>query len=120
LHCPNADDEDDSKSRASKAKSVKKLTKDFKIMKKAFTQLQQVKEAGSNISDLDASEGDSHFQCKHDDFQFTQVEQEFEPTIAKLFEQAWTKQHVKLDLREIILLDSQSTMDLICNCTLVT
>jgi uncharacterized protein YodC (DUF2158 family) len=39
----------------------------------------------------------------------------------KLFKQeAWTKRHVKLDLREIILLDTQSTMDLICNRTLVT
>jgi hypothetical protein len=89
-------------------------------MKKAFTQLQKVKEADSDISDSNASEGDSHFQCMHDDFQLTQVEQEFEPQIAKLFRQAWTKRHVKLDLREIILLDSQSTMDLICNCTLVT
>jgi hypothetical protein len=119
-HCPNADDKDDDKSHASQAKSVKKLTKDFKSMKKAFTQLQKVKEADSNISDSDVSEADSHFQCKLDDFQFTEIEQEFKPQIAKLFKQAWTKRHVKLDLREIILLDSQSTMDLMCNPTLVT
>jgi hypothetical protein len=115
-HCPK-DDVDDNKSQA---KSVKKLTKDVKSMKKAFTQLQKVKEADSDISNSEGSEADSHFQCKHDDFQFTQVEQEFEPQIAKLFKQAWTKRHVKLNLREIILLDSQSTMDLMCNCTLVT
>jgi hypothetical protein len=118
LHC-DADEDDDDKSSASQAKSVKKLAKDFKSMKKAFTQLQKVKEADSDISDLETSDGDTHFQCVHNDFQFTQVEHEFEPQIAKLFKQAWTKKHAKLDLREIILLDSQSTMDLICNCALV-
>jgi hypothetical protein len=127
-HCPKDDDDDNNKSQA---KSVKKLTKDVKSMKKAitqdvksmkkaFTQLQKVKEADSDISNSEGSETDSHFQCKHDDFHFTQVEQEFEPQIAKLFQQAWTKRHVKLDLREIVLLDSQSTMDLMCNRTLAT
>jgi hypothetical protein len=48
-------------------------------MKKVFTQLQQVKEADSDTSDLDAPKGDSHFQCKQDNFQFTQVKQEFKP-----------------------------------------
>jgi hypothetical protein len=48
--------------------------------------------------------------------QFAQVENEFEPRIAKLFKQAGSK--IKPDLREIILLDSQSTMDLFCNAAL--
>jgi hypothetical protein len=58
-HCP--EDDDDDKSRASQAKSVKKLVKDMKSMKKAFTQLSKMKEAESDISDSDTSEGDSHF-----------------------------------------------------------
>jgi hypothetical protein len=100
-------------------------------MKKALTQLQEMKEADSDITDSEASEGDSHFQFEVGGFQFAQVEKEFEPQIAKLFKQVWTKRKVrndsklvpaagiKLDLREVILLDSQSTMDLICNRALV-
>jgi hypothetical protein len=49
--------------------------------------------------------------------QFAQVNKEFEPTIANLFRQAGSL--VKIDLREVILLDSQSTMDLFCNAALV-
>jgi hypothetical protein len=62
-------------------------------MKKAFTQLQEMREDASDISDSEASEGDSHgdshFQIDVDGFQFAQVDKEFEPQIAKLFEQAW-------------------------------
>jgi hypothetical protein len=50
--------------------------------------------------------------------QFAQVEKEFEPRIAKLFKHAGLL--VKIDLREVILLDSQSTMDLFCNAALVS
>jgi hypothetical protein len=50
--------------------------------------------------------------------QFAQVDKEFEPTIANLFKQAGSS--VKIDLREVILLDSQSTMDLFCNSALVS
>jgi hypothetical protein len=50
--------------------------------------------------------------------QFAQVDKEFEPSIAKLFEQAGSK--IKIDIREIIILDSQSTMDLFCNAALVS
>jgi hypothetical protein len=50
--------------------------------------------------------------------QFTQVDREFEPTIANLFKQAGSS--VKIDLREVILLNSQSTMDLFYNAALVS
>jgi hypothetical protein len=50
--------------------------------------------------------------------QFVQVDKEFKPKIAKLFKQ--TGSTIKLDLREVILLDSQSTMDLFCNAALVS
>jgi hypothetical protein len=46
---------DDDKSRASQARSVKKkLIKDIKSMKKAFTQLQQAKEEDSDLSGSDS------------------------------------------------------------------
>jgi hypothetical protein len=49
--------------------------------------------------------------------QFAQLKKEFEPGIAKLFKQAGSS--FKIDLREVILLDRQSTMDLFCNAALV-
>jgi hypothetical protein len=113
-----ADDVDDA---ASTASSVNKLKKDFKKMSKAFTtmKLEKLKESESDLSGSDADE-DSHFQ--YDDafqFQFTQLESEFEPRISSLlFKQAHGAK-VALDLKQIILLDSQSTMDLFCNKELV-
>ena len=115
-HCP-ASEEDDDKSRASSA-SVKKLQKDIKDLKKTVrtvnTQLQQVREEDSDLSDSDTEEETSHFQF--DALQFTQLDPKYEKRNANLFKQG-TK--VDLDLREIILLDNQSTMDLICNKELV-
>jgi hypothetical protein len=49
---------------------------------------------------------------------FAQVDKEFEPTIANLLKKAGSS--VKIYLREVILLDSQSTMDLFCNAALVS
>jgi hypothetical protein len=60
------------------------------------------------------------FKFGNNGFLFTQMEQDFEPRIAKLFKQAHISKSVKLDLKKVILLDSQSTMDLICNQALVT
>jgi hypothetical protein len=58
-HCPNKPSDDDDRSTASAASSVKKLKKDLKSIKKAFTtvntQLAQLKEADSDISE---SEGE--------------------------------------------------------------
>jgi hypothetical protein len=93
--------------------SVKKLKKDLKSIKKVVTtvdtQLAQLKEADSEISELEGEEV-SHFQ----------VDQalKFEPRIAKLFKQAGFS--IKLDLKEVIILDSQSTLDLFCNAALVS
>ncbi len=102
---------------------MKKLSKDMKSMKKAsFTQLQQMKEDDSNdVSDSDTSEGESHFQFADGtfQFQFTQVKNAFKPQIAKLFKQSHGTSRIKLNLKEIILWDSQSTMDLFCNPALV-
>ena len=47
-----------------------------------------------------------------------ELNKKFAPRITKLFKQGTksTKKNIKLDLREMIFLDSQSTMDLFCNC----
>jgi hypothetical protein len=50
--------------------------------------------------------------------QFTQLDKKFEPRIAKLFKQAGSS--IRLDLKELIILDIQPTMDLFCNAALVS
>ncbi len=71
----------------------------------------------SNLFDSESEEEDSHFQFD-DGFQFMQMKVKqtaikFKPHIAKLFKQTHGTK-IKLDLKKVILLDSQSTMDLIC------
>jgi hypothetical protein len=63
--------------------SIKKLAKDTKNLKKAFTQLQKTTEQDSDLSGSKSEEVDSHFQFG-DGFQFTQMKVkqtaiEFEP-----------------------------------------
>jgi len=128
------EEEEDDKSRAS-TKSMKKLSKEVKSMKKAFTQLQKTQEEeDSDISDSDDEESqDGHFQIDvtrfEGGFQFTQlsakkqiscknagqINGDLDPKIAKLLFSQRHGNRIKLDLREIILLDSQSTTDLFCN-----
>jgi hypothetical protein len=120
--CPNkSNNDDDEKSVASAASSFKKLKKDFKSMKKASTtvntQLEKLKEADSGLFGSEDDDEQSHFQMDAA-IQFAQVDKEFEPAIANLFKRAGSS--VKIDLREVILLDSQSTMDLFCNAALVS
>jgi hypothetical protein len=90
---------------ASAASSVKKLKKDFKSMKKAFTtvntQLKNMKEADSDPSGYEDDDDQSQFQMDAA-LQFAQADKEFEPTITNLFKQAGSS--VKIDLREVILL----------------
>jgi hypothetical protein len=112
---------DDDRSLASTASSVAKIKKDLKSIKKAFTtfnsQLAQSKEDDSDIYDSEGDEEASHFQVDQA-FQLSHFNKKFEPRIAKLFKQAGSS--IKLDLREVILLNSQSTMDLFCNAALVS
>jgi hypothetical protein len=106
-------DKSDDDDAASTASSVSKLKKDFKKMLKAFAtvnaKLDQLKESESDLSGSGAEEEDSHFQ-----FQFAQLDSEFEPQISNLFKQTHGNK-IALDLKQIILLDSQSTMDLFCS-----
>ena len=123
-------EDDDGKSRtiASSNNGVKKLEKEIKTTKKHFhsvnTQLAKLQESNFDISDSDTEE-ESHFQHakrnvgKHS-FQFAQLDAEFEPQISQLFKQSSkSRDTAQLYLREIIILDSQSTMDIFCNIYLV-
>jgi hypothetical protein len=76
--CPKkSNNEDDEKSVVSAASSVKKLKKNFKSMKKAFTtvntQLKKLKEADSDLSGSEDDDDQSHFQMDAD-IQFAQVD----------------------------------------------
>jgi hypothetical protein len=107
---------------ASIAQSIKKLAKDTKNLKKAFTQLQKTSKQDSELFDSKSEEEDSHFQFDNG-FQFTQMKVKqmaikFEPQIAKLYKQTHGTR-IKLDLKKVILLDSQSTLDLICDPALM-
>jgi hypothetical protein len=119
-HCTKKLSDDDDCSTSSAASSVKRLKKDLKSIKKAFTtvntQLSQLKEADYDISESEGEEA-SHFQVDQA-LQFAQLDKKFEPRIAKLFKQAGSS--IKLDIKEAILLDIQSTMDLFCNAALVS
>jgi hypothetical protein len=56
----------------SNVQSIKKLAKDTKNLKKAFTQLQKTTKQDSDLSGSESEEEDSHFQFG-DGFQFTQM-----------------------------------------------
>jgi serine protease inhibitor ecotin len=66
---------------------------------------------------LEGDEKASHFQMD-EALQFAQVDKGFKPRIMELFKQNHGSK-IKLDLREVILLDIQSTMDLFCNSATV-
>jgi hypothetical protein len=120
MHCPKKPSDDNDRSTASAASSVKKVKKYLKSINKAFTtvktQLAQLKEADSDISESEGEEA-SHFQVDQA-LQFAQLDKKCKPRITKLFKQAGSS--IKLYLKEVILLDSQSTMDLFCNASLVS
>jgi hypothetical protein len=65
---------------ASAASSVKKLKKEFKSMKKAFTtvktQIEKLKEADSDLSGSEDDDDQSHFKMDSI-LQFAQVDKEF-------------------------------------------
>ena len=116
----------DNKSVSSNAESVRKLGKELKKeIKKSFatvnTQLDKLQEGAdeSDMSDSESEDDYSHFQlCQ--EVHFTQFENDFEPGIAKLFKQTHATKKIKLDLTKVILLDSQSTMDLMYNRSMVS
>jgi hypothetical protein len=135
-HCPDkiaAKDNDDKSVSTKNSKSSKSsklsITKAHKKLKKSFatlsTQIQEMKNEDSDLSDSsqDSGEHASHFQ----QFQLMQTidaqgfaQQDFEQrNIDILFKQKRKGPKIDLVLRNVILLDSQSTMDLFCNPRLV-
>jgi hypothetical protein len=93
----------------------------MKNIKKAFAQLKEAEEESdiSGSDESDGSEGAAHFQFHdHDRFQFVQKASMFDPRIERLLKQNQGTRP-KLDLRDVTLLDSQSTIDQICNKELV-
>ena len=91
------------------------------------TQLKNLKECDSDLSDSENEDEASNFQMvkinfDKSDFQFAQLDEKFETFIGSLFN--YTSGHnisikTKLNLREVILMDSQPTMDIFYNRALV-
>ena len=128
-HCPKKKktNDDDKSSRTSKSNTSKSnksaqasIEKEQKKLKKSFATLSSKIEELENESDISNSDSDneeqSHFQTN---FTFAQKDKrDFEQRNKDiLFKKAGPK--LNLALRNIILLDSQSTMDLFCNPQLV-
>ena len=115
-HCPNKkkSKESDDQTVASTKSSVDKLKKQVKEMKKKFTTVNTQLEKLKETSDMSGSDSESE-EASHFQFQFLQTKADFQPRIAKLFKQSRPSVKLNLDLREVILLDNQSTMDLFCN-----
>jgi hypothetical protein len=120
--CPNKAGDDDKPASKGKSKkkeadgdasvsSMKKLEKGFKKMQKTLTQINDKIDEGN---DSDLSEEDSHFQ-----YALAQVvlDKGF-PKTAKVLKQSH-KLLNGLEMREIILLDSQSTICVFCNKSLL-
>jgi hypothetical protein len=145
-HCPdknkdkNKDTDDKSvSSKTSKTSKTNSINKAQKKLKKSFATLSMKIDELENESDLSRSDSDedadSHFQTgtlsgfqmmQHETaIQFGYQMVERETTLQQTFEKRNADvlfkngPKIKLDLRKIILLDSQSTMDLFCNLELV-
>jgi hypothetical protein len=93
-------------SKSSKS-SMNDFKKQLKAVKKLFTQLQVTRESDDSSSSDDKQ---LHFHY----FQFTQWAKEPQDTVLNQ-----SGKLINLDLREVILLDNQLTMSLICNSKLI-
>jgi hypothetical protein len=109
------DDADDERSAASakSSKSFKSLTKTMKALEKdnrrlknSVSVLQKCNEDDDNDSSLSSVEGSTHFQ------EAVETLRDSYPKIALALK---SKKSMGLDLRNVILLDNQSTFDLCCN-----
>jgi hypothetical protein len=120
-HCPSKDDDDDNSSISSKSSrgsnsgrkpKIKDFENQFKSLKKSFAQL---KSAQEDDSCSDSSEEMSHFQYASGTNGGVSLSKEF---VDMTFKQS--KKGLRgFDLREVVLLDNQSTVDVFCNKKLV-
>jgi hypothetical protein len=106
----NANDNDNkstlsSKSIKSLSKTLKSLEKSNRKLKKSVSALQKCKEEDNDLS-ISSSEGTSHFQLDMD------MLKEHNPKIVLALK---SRKFDDLDLRNVLLLDNQSTFDLCCN-----
>ena len=87
------------------------------------TKLQQLKEDDSDLSDSEEEDESSHFHIyDNSGFQLSQLNEEFEPHISNIFNHSSAHNvgiNTKIDLHEVIILDIKSTMNLLCNQSLV-
>jgi hypothetical protein len=109
------DDADNEKSAASTkcSKSIKSLTKTMKALKKdnrrlekSVSRLQKCNEDDNDDSSLSSVEGLTHFQ------EAVEILSDSYPKIALALK---SKKSMGLDLRNVLLLDKQSTFNLCCN-----
>jgi len=94
-----------SKSIKSLSKTLKSLEKSNRKLKKSVSALQKCEEDGDESS-ISSSEGTNHFQMDLD------LLEERNPKIVLALK---SSKNVDLDLRNVLLLDNQSTFDLCCN-----
>ena len=121
----NNEEDDDDKSTA---ESVKQLAKSMKNMNKRLTtintqlgDLQSDNASSVSASDEEGSLNVQYAELGSEQFQFAQVESpRFEPAIERLFKQSASSRPKDLDLRKVLLIDSQSTVDLFCDPSLCT
>ena len=86
-----------------------------------------MKNDDSDLSDYEDEDEASHFHMEginfgKSEFQFAELDEEFEPCIASIFNLTASRNvgtKTKLNLREVIFLDIQSTMNIFCNQALV-
>jgi hypothetical protein len=98
-------DSEDNKS-VSSSKLIKSLTKQIKTLKKMVSALQAHLEDSDNDSSLSSEDGDAHFQYACAAIEVTN------PKVAMAL---MSHKARDLDLRNVWLLDNQSTFDLCCN-----
>ena len=117
-HCPAKDNYDDSSissksSKGSKSGSgkpkLKEFENQFKSLRKSFAQL---KSAQEEYSDSNSSEEMPHFQFGLGIHKKSLPDPECADLMFKLSKKGLGK---GFDLREVILLDNQSTIDVFCN-----
>ena len=107
--------------------SAKKLVKGLNNMSREFTtvktQIQKLKEADYDLYESEDEDEASHFYMAEinfgkSKFEFEQLDKEFEPRIAILFNHNGGHKFgikIKPNLSEVILLDIKRTMDPFCN-----